>query len=274
MNFTKPQLLAKDLGFAESPLWHPEGYLLLSDVQKNRILKWQDKKLSVFLEESGWKGALTEQHSDQPGANGLALDAYGNLVFCQHGSYAIAQLKPNREVETIIDHYEGKRLNSPNDLCIAPDGSIYFTDPPYGIKDKKLQPSFAQRLAGVYRWYKNELTLLTDDFNYPNGICFSPDYKYLYIGSADEREQRVRRYQLSNGQLKSGVTFTKINADGIKTDSEGNVYLATQKGIKILSSNGEEKYLIPLPDPATNLCFHKDKIYITTPSKLYECYRF
>lgn len=271
ISFTTPKLIAEGLGFAESPLWHRDEFLIFSDVMNNKIMKLKDGTLEIFLEESGWKGELTQVHSDQPGSNGLAYDQYGNLIFCQHGSYSIARLYGKKTIEMIVDQYKGRRLNSPNDLCIAQDGSIYFTDPPYGIKGKKLQPSIAQPHAGVYRWDGETLDLLTTEFIYPNGICFSPDFKYLYISSNEPSEKKLRRYEVEEGKLHHGITFLKENADGIKTDKEGNLYLSTIKGILIFSDRGERIGSIPTSEMTTNLCIHERKLYITAPSKVYEC---
>jgi gluconolactonase len=263
--------IAEGIGFGESPVWHPDGFIIFSDVSGNKIMKLKDQKLEIFLNESGWKGPFRTDHSDQPGANGLTFDDSGNMVFCQHGNHAISKMYPDGTIELIIDSYKGRRLNSPNDLCIGPDGSIYFTDPPYGIKGKALKPEIAQPLAGVYRWHKDSLELLSSEFNYPNGICFSPDYKYLYIGSNEPTEKRIRRYEINGNKLHNGITFLEENADGIKTDSEGNLYLATSKGVLVVSEDAEKIDFIDLPEPATNLCIHKQELYITTASGLYKC---
>ncbi len=264
-------LLAEGLGFGEGPLWHKEGFLIFSDVRYNRIMKLKDGQLHVFLDESGWKGTPTEEQSDQPGANGLAYDLEGKIVCCQHGSHAIGRIESDGSIETVVDSYQGKRLNSPNDLCVGPDGSIYFTDPPYGLKEQRLHPEIAQSFAGVYRWFNGMLELLTTEFEYPNGICFSPDYRYLYIGSNHPAEKRIRRYELAEGKLLNGSTFVEENADGIKTDREGNLYLATMTGVKIFSATGEQISFIPIPEMTTNLCLHGKHLYITTERNVYEC---
>lgn len=261
--------IASGLGFAEAPLWHPDGFLLFSDVTKNRIMKWQDGVLETFLENSGIQTNPTSFHSEHIGANGLAMDSEGNLLFCQHGNHAIARLLPNGTIETLVDSYQEKPLNSPNDLCVGPEGSIYFSDPPYGLKGQKLLPDFAQPSAGVYRWYKGHLQLLVDELQYPNGLCLSPDYKYIYISTNNETEIGIRRYEVINGELKNGQLFVDENADGIKTDQNGNLFLATIQGIKVVSPQGEIVRKIETPHMATNLCFHKHSLYITTPNEVY-----
>lgn len=271
MHITKPKLVAGGIGFGEGPLWHKDGFLLFSDVKKNRIMKLKDGMIEVFLNESGWQGLASEDNSDQPGSNALAYDLEGNIVFCQHGNHAIAKLEENGRIRTLVNSYRGTRLNSPNDLCVGPDGSIYFSDPPYGLRGKSLRPDIAQPQAGVYRWFNNELELLTDEFRYPNGVCFSPDRRYLYIGSNDPEEKRIRRYELIDGQLHNGQTFLEENADGIKTDENGNLYMATMKGMKIFSAEGELLEFIDMGQMVTNLCFHGNELYMTTETKIYRC---
>ncbi len=266
---TGPKILAEGLGFGEGPLWHKDGFLIFSDVKENRIMKLQNGKLETFIEESGWKGMPTKNHSDQIGSNGIAYDLEGNIIFCQHGNHSIARLRGDGSIEIIVDNFYGRRLNSPNDLCVGSDGSIYFSDPPYGLKGKKLQPTIAQPMAGVYRWFNNTLELLSSEFDYPNGVCFSPDDKYLYIGSNYPEEKRIRRYEVNHGKISKGITFAVENADGIKTDKEGNVYLATMQGILILSKIGERIGFISIPEMTTNICIHEKYIYITTATKLY-----
>lgn len=262
--------IASDLVFAEGPLWHREGFLIFSDIGQNKILKVQNGRVETFLDNSGWRSGLLENRAERKGSNAIAYDLEGNIIFCQHGDHAIVRLLPDGSLETIADTYNHKRLNSPNDLCVGKDGSIYFSDPPYGLKNEILNPVDAQPHAGVYRWYNGVLELLTTEYNYPNGVCFSPDYKYLFIGSNDPSEKRIRRYEVINGVLYNGITYVEENADGIKMDSENNLYLATMEGILILSECREKLALIKTPEMATNLCFHDEYIYITTVSKVYE----
>ncbi len=269
ISVAEPKVIAGGLGFGEGPLWHKDGFLIFSDVKKNRIMKLDNGKLETFLEESGCTGAPSEMQSDQRGANGIAYDHNGNLIFCQHGNHSIARLRGDGTVEIMVDSYNGKRLNSPNDLCVGPDGSIYFSDPPYGIKDKKIQPDHAQPVAGVYRWFEGALELLTSEFDYPNGVCFSPDYKYLYIGSNAPDEKRIVRYDVRKGILFNRILFAEENADGIKTDHEGNLYLATMEGIVILSPAGQRIAFIEMPEMATNICLYDGQMYVTAEKKVY-----
>ena len=267
------KIIATDLGFAEGPLWHKDGYLIFSDVANNRIMKVEDGKVEVFLDKSGLNGDITCDHfPEQIGSNGITQDKDGNLVFCQSGNHAIAKLSPDGHLETLVDDYQGTRLNSPNDLCIGPDGSIYFTDPPYGLKDQELQPDVALPFAGLYQLKHGQLHLLVKELDYPNGVCFSPDYKYLYLGTNKDSERGIRKFEVRNGELLNPEIFVDENADGMKTDSKGNLFLATMQGIKVVSPEGEVIRKIETPDMATNLCMNENFLYITTPNKVYEYY--
>ena len=166
-----PVQLATGLGFAEGLLWHKGGYLLFSDLIKNKIFKYTKQQgVELFLDHSGLTGEITTHHSHHIGSNAIAYDYEGNLIFCQHGDHAIAKLKKDGSIEIIVNEFEGVRLNSPKDVAVAPDGSIYFTDPPYGLFGQTLQPEFAQPVAGVYRWFKGMIELLSTAFSFPDGI--------------------------------------------------------------------------------------------------------
>ncbi|MDF2454721.1 MAG: hypothetical protein K0R51_714 [Cytophagaceae bacterium] len=265
-----PVMLASDFGFMEGLLWHKGGYLLFSDLVKNKIFKYSKTQgVEVFLEQSGWEGKPGPLHSQHFGSNGIAYDAENNLVFCRHGHHSIARITKDGLVETIVDSYKGRRLNSPNDLVVAADGSIYFTDPPYGLVNQKLKPDIAQPIAGVYRWFEGELTLVCSDFQYPNGICFSSDAQYIYVGSAHDEEKMIRRYELKNGQFTKGEVFIPENADGIKTDKRGNIFLAAQAGVRIFSSEGVKLGMIKMPAAVNNICIEGNTLYIGTPHRLY-----
>ncbi|MDB5273302.1 MAG: hypothetical protein JWO58_1669 [Chitinophagaceae bacterium] len=266
-----PVQLATGLGFAEGLLWHKGGYLLFSDLIKNKIFKYTKQQgLEVFLDHSGLTGEITVDHSHHIGSNAIAYDQEGNLVFCQQGNHAIARLKKDGSIETVVNEFEGIRLNSPNDLVSGPDGSIYFTDPPYGLRGQEIRPDIAQPVAGVYRWFNGMLELMAIDFYFPNGICFSPDYHYLYVGSTKEEERMIRRYEVENGKLKNGSVFIQENANGIRTDKRGNLFLATAAGVRIYSPEGIKLGMIKIPSTVTSVCVEGNTLYIATPHKLYK----
>ena len=265
-----PVVIASDFGFIEGLLWHKGGYLIFSDLVRNKIYKYSKLHgIEIFLEQSGLDGLPTSAHSNHVGSNGIAYDQQGNFVFCQHGNHAIARLTKEGTVEKIVDSFQGKRLNSPNDIAVAPDGSIYFTDPPYGMALQTLDPHVAQPIAGIYRFFKGSLTLVSSDFIYPNGICFSPDARYVYVSSSSTDEKMIKRYEMMNGKFENGKIFIHENADGIKTDKRGNIFLATETGVRIFSSEGIKLGMIKIPATVNNLCVEGNTIYIGTPHKLF-----
>jgi len=272
----KPTLkrLATGFQFAEGPLWHPKGYLLFSDVKANRIFQlFLSGVIHVLCERSGSQYVCGKYLSEMIGSNGLALDIDGNVVFCQHANHAIAKMNNCKDVFKLCTSYNGKPFNSPNDLAVRSDGAIFFTDPPYGLKKEVLNPGIFQPHSGVYKFHNNEVCLLSADFNYPNGICFSHDERYFFVGSNHPEEKRIIKFMLSSkGAVMSKQIFAHINADGIKTDIFDNLYAATEKGILLISPEGKQLALIPLPEPATNVAFggpDQNLLFITTYHSIY-----
>ncbi len=177
--------IADGFVWAEGPVWNRSGkYLLFSDVPNNRIVKWKaGEGISIFLIPSGYSGKEPFT-GREPGSNGLTYDKEGRLVFCQHGDRRISRLEKDGTRRTLVDNYEGKRLNSPNDLIYKSNGDLYFTDPPYGLPKTFDDPAKELSFQGVYRLSRDgKLTLLTKDLKAPNGIAFSPDEKKLYVAT-------------------------------------------------------------------------------------------
>ena len=269
------ETLASGFQFTEGPVWHPEQHLLFSDIPANKI--WQlspDNETLVYLDKSGCNHDDTTYLSEQIGSNGLAFDREGCLLICQHGNHALARLDKTGTLSFLANEFEGRPLNSPNDLVLHSDGTIYFTDPPYGLKDQILHPSKFQSFAGVYHYRRGELLLLSDDFRYPNGICFSPDENYLYVSSNHPDEPYIWRYRLSSsGEIKDQTILIEQNADGITTDKEGNLWLCTDQGIMIVSPLGKKMGLIPLPESPANLTWagmSSNELFITARSSVYK----
>jgi gluconolactonase len=266
--------IATGFQFTEGPVWHPTGFLLFSDTPANVI--WQlypDGRVKYYMDNSGLIGNDTSLLSDMVGSNGLALDAYNNLVICQHGNHALAMLDRNGVISVLTSSFEGRPYNSPNDLVIRSDRSIYFTDPPYGLKEQVLRPEAFQPHAGVYCYKNGTVNLISDRLKYPNGTCFSPDESFLYISSNHPDEAQLWRYHISvTGEIKEQTIIAEQNADGIKTDHRGNLYLSTDDGILILSSQGQKLALISLPESPTNITWIKPEhthLYITARSSIY-----
>ena len=273
-NNTLLKRISNGYQYAEGPLWHPKGYLLFSDVKANRIFQLcLSGVIHVLLQHSGSEYVCSKYMSEMIGSNGLALLENGDLAFCQHANHSIAKLDKTKNVIQLCTSYNGKPFNSPNDLAIKSNGGIYFTDPPYGLKREVLNPDIFQPYGGVYRFQDNAVSLLSTDLKYPKGICFSADEHFLFVSSNHPEEKVLNRYTLSpKGTILNKQVFAHINADGIKADHFDNIYAATDKGIVILSPEGNELALIALPEPATNLTFggsDGNLLFITTHHSIY-----
>lgn len=260
---TQVEKVAVGFEFTEGPLWHPEGFLLFSDIPANTIYKWTpNEKPKIFRRPSG-------------NANGNILDRQGRLISGEHGNRRVSRTEKDGTVVTLASHYQGKRLNSPNDLVVKSDGSIYFTDPPYGISSEQEELGF----YGVYRLAPDgTLSLLVKDFVRPNGIAFSPDEKKLYVNDSQEGHICVfdvnRDGTLANGRLfaeqkdpsKEGVP------DGMKVDLQGNVYSTGPGGVWVFSPSGNLLGRIEVPETTANLAWgDRDykTLYITARTSLY-----
>jgi gluconolactonase len=266
--------VATGFGFSEGPVWHPDNYLLFSDIPGNRI--WQlspsgEKK--VYLENSGFTGKDTSALSDQVGSNGLAIDKEQNLLICQHGNHALSILHKQNGQSVLTGKFEGKPFNSPNDLVVKSDGTIFFSDPPYGLRDRLLNPGLFQSHAGVYLYKNGITTLLTEDFRYPNGLCFSPDERYLYVSSNHPDEPYLWRYELSSGnEVLHQTVLIQQNADGIKSDEQGNIYMCTDEGILVVSPEGKKLALIHIPETPANIAWAGSEfreLFCTARSSIY-----
>ncbi|HUQ97083.1 MAG TPA: SMP-30/gluconolactonase/LRE family protein [Chitinophagaceae bacterium] len=257
LSFLNPDFEIKTLDttcrFSEGPVWNSDGFYLFSDIPANVIYKIADgKKKEVYLAESGWTPGNTRVLAEQIGSNGLAYDSAGNLFICQHGNGAVARydgtfLKPH------VAAFNGKPFNSPNDLVLHPDGSLFFSDPPYGLKDQKLDVEKYQPVAGFYCYRDGVLKMFTDRYKYPNGLCLSPDNKSLYTVSNKPSEAAVLEWDVATLELKREVAAE--NGDGIKCDRAGNLYLCNKDGLLILNSAGKRLALIALPTVPANCCW-------------------
>ena len=272
--------LADGFLFTEGPVWVQEGYLLFSDPNANTIYRWSDADgLSVFRTKSGYTGVDIAEYG-QPGSNGLALDRDGRLTIDEHGNRRVTRLEKNGSLTVLADHVDGKRLNSPNDLVYKSDGSLYFTDPPFGLPKAFADSRKETPYSGVYRWSEGRVQLLATDVTGPNGLAFSPDEKYFYLGNWDEKSKTVWRYEVkSDGTLANGrVFFDMTNApgedaiDGLKVDQQGNVYVSGPGGVWILSPTGAHLGTIAGPEHPHNLAWGDadgKTLYLTAQTGLY-----
>jgi gluconolactonase len=288
----KIEKLADDFGFLEGPVWvhsGKSGYLLFSDIPANAIKKWTpDGKVSVFLEKSGFTGTdltgvgfqLNNGHAVVTllGSNGVTLDKQGRVVFCQHGDRAVVRLEKNGKRTVLASQYEGKRLNSPNDLVYKSDGALYFTDPPYGLAKLFDDPKKELSFQGVYLLKGGKLQLLYKDFKAPNGIAFSPDEKYLYID--DSASKTYWRFEvqpddtIANGKLFFDMSSSKGAGvpDGMKLDKQGDIFGVGPGGVWVLSPEGKHLGTIsPTEDPANLAWGDADgkTLYMTARTGLY-----
>jgi gluconolactonase len=275
----KAERLAEGFLFTEGPVWVPEGYLLFSDPNANTIYRWSaNDGLSVFRTKSGYSGSDIGEYG-QPGSNGLALDRDGRLTINEHGNHRVSRLEKTGALTVLADRFEGRRLNSPNDLVYKSDGSLYFTDPPFGLpkfaNDSRKELTF----SGVFRLAGEKLQLVSKDLSGPNGLAFSPDEKYLYVGNWDEKKKVVMRYDVNtDGSLSNGKVFFDMTSapgedalDGVKVDQRGNVYVSGPGGLWILSPAGKHLGTIVTPEHPHNFAWGDDgrSLYVTARSTLY-----
>lgn len=254
--------------WSEGPVWDKKGgALFFNDPKANTMYRWMPGAgVTTFLQPSGYAGA-PDATLREPGANGLAIDASGNLVLCDSGTRAIARVDPATKKRTILaDRFEGKRFNSPNDLCIASSGAIYFTDPPYGLTDMENSTARELNICGVYRLTPDgAVTLVDRTLTKPNGIALSPDEGMLYVSNSDPANPVLKAYQLGPDGLPQ-VSFVMFdmkplispeaqgNPDGLKVDQDGNIFVSGPGGILILSKDSQLLGLINITGRKTSNC--------------------
>ena len=272
----KIELLAEGFDWAEGPVWVDRlNGVLFSDVPNNKVYMWNEKKgLSIFLEPSGMTNYSPTNKTD--GSNGLALDKNGNLILCQHGDRTVARLKKwnfkKPSFDIIVEKYEGKRLNSPNDLVFDKSGSIYFTDPPYGLKIQDDDPLKELNFNGIYRWSESKgIELLSKSMKRPNGIILSEDEKTVYVGNSDKDNNVIIAFDNNkNGLVNERVFFdgNKLSKnrvglfDGLKLHSSGIIFTTGPGGVLLLDSKGKHLGTI-MPGKATaNCAFDSDESYL------------
>jgi len=272
--------LAEGFQFTEGPVWSSEGYLLFSDPNANRIYKYvPDGELSVFAENSGYSGADVAEYG-QPGSNGLAFDRQGRLAINQHGNHRVVRREADGSTTVLADSFEGKRLNSPNDLVYRSDGALYFTDPPFGLPKFFADPRKELPFSGIYRLADGKLQLLSRDLTGPNGLAFSPDEKFLYVDNWDVEKKVVMRYPVqADGRLGAGEVFFDMKdapeseaLDGLKVDSRGNLYVSGPGGVWILSPGGVHLGTIRAPQLPANFAWGDSDgktLYMTARTGLY-----
>jgi gluconolactonase len=262
--------------WAEGPAWNGVGrYLVWSDIPNNVQMRWieEDGRVTTFRNPSGY-------------SNGNTFDFEGRQLSCEHGGRRVARYEPNGAVTTIADKFEGKHLNSPNDIVVHPDGGIWFTDPAYGINgnyegfkaDKELK-------EGVYRVdpKSGQIAKITDEMTGPNGICFSPDYKKVYVADTGAGRE-IRVWDIDGTSARNGKRFVQLDvpgsgapaaADGIRCDADGNIWAGARPGVQVIAPTGERIGMIRLPENCANICFggtKRNRLFMAASQSLYVVY--
>jgi gluconolactonase len=287
--------VATGFTWVEGPIWIPAGYLLFAEITSNSIRKLMpDGKVSIFMQPSGYKGSVP-YGGKEPGSNGMTLDRSGRLTVAGHAHrdvWRLETLDPKGQVTVLADSFEGKKLNSPNDLVYKSDGSLYFTDPPYGLPTQSdTDPIKELQMSGVYRIPKasaqqpgtaparDQLQLLVKDLPRPNGIAFSPDEKYLYVNNSQPKKIWMRYRVKKDGTLTDAKLFYDATSDnrpgspdGMKVDRQGNIYSTGPGGVWIFSPEGKALGTILVPEPTSNVNWagtDRKTLYITASSSIY-----
>jgi gluconolactonase len=276
------EVLASGFEWAEGPVWIKDGsYLLFSDIPRNSIMKWKEGMgVSLFMKPSGYTGVA--DYGREPGSNGLTLDPQGRLVACEHGDRRVSRLEWNGGKQTLVDRYQGKRLNSPNDLVFKSNGDLYFTDPPYGLPKGFEDSRREQDFCGVYRVDPDgKATLLTRELTRPNGLAFSPDENMLYVAQSDPKRAIWMAYQVqADGTLGSAKVFYDVTSlvgklpglpDGMKIDRNGNLFATGPGGVHIFAPDGSHLGRIETGQPTANCAWGDDGSTLYLAANKYLC---
>jgi len=269
------ELIYDKCRWTEGPVWFNDGgYLVWSDIPNNRLLRWvPDLGVSVFRTPSNF-------------INGNTRDPQGRLVSCSHGARAVLRTEADGSVTTIAESYRGKRLNSPNDVVVKSDGTIWFTDPNYGIMSdyEGYKADMEQDGCYVYRFdpATGALDVVIDDFEKPNGLAFSPDEKTLYVVESGRSHNpdcpaHIRRFDVSEDNKVSNarVYVDVLNADGLRLDTEGNVWTSAANGVNCYNAQGALLGRIKLPNAVSNLTFggpRRNRLFITSTNAVYSVF--
>ncbi len=276
------EVVASGFLWSEGPVWIKEGgYLLFSDIPRNSVMKWKEGEgVSLWMKPSGYTGVA--DYGGEPGSNGLLLDPQGRLVLCEHGDRRISLLYPDGGKRTLVDSYQGKRLNSPNDAVYHRNGDLYFTDPPYGLPKRWDDPRRELDFCGVYRLSKDgKVTLLTKELTRPNGIAFSPDYKTLYVAQSDPKAALWKAFPVKeDGTLGPGRVFYDVTEfagklpglpDGMKVDREGNLFATGPGGVYVFTPEGELLGRISTGEATANCAWGDDGSTLYMTADMYLC---
>lgn len=268
--------LAVGLTWSEGPVWdRSNNSLLFSDIPRNSIFRWSEPEgLRLYMYPSGYTGVA--YYGAEPGSNGLVFDAQGRLTACEHGDRRISRLEHNGGKKTLVDSFEGKRLNSPNDLVFHSNGDLYFTDPAYGFPLRYEDPTRELPFCGVYRLRTSgEVDLLTDELINPNGLVFTPDEKTLYVSQSNPERAIWMAYPVrDDGSLDKGEVFLDVTEqgkelpglpDGMTLDERGNIFATGPGGVYVMTPDAKILGRIDTGQRTANVCWGDDgsTLYIT-----------
>ncbi len=278
------EILAEGFVWSEGPVWVAEHEMLLfSDIPPNTVYSWNEENgIRQFLKPSGYTGG--DDREGEPGSNGLHLDDQGRLILCQHGDRRLARYTgtfedPQPSYETLADKYDGKRFNSPNDAAVHSSGSIYFTDPPYGLEGRMNDPKKEIPFQGVYRLDADgSVHLMVDSITRPNGIAFSPDESKVYIASSDPEKAIWMEYEMQDDTFANGRLFYDVTSwvgkekglpDGLKVDDAGNLFATGPGGVWIFAPDSTPLGLIRTGEATANCGFNDDKSVLFITADMY-----
>lgn len=270
--------VADGFGFTEGPLWRPDGVLWFSDVTGNVVRSLTPAgKATVLIPNAG--GETSAPAGSFVGPNGMISDKDGYVLLCQHTNRRIVRVAKDLTVTPYLEKFEGKRFNSPNDLVYRSDGTLYFTDPPYGLVKQDEDPAKELKFNGVFRYANGKLTAEIKDLSRPNGVALSPDGKTLYVANSDEKNRIWMRYDVAaDGSVSNGKVFADVTAekeaglpDGFKVDSLGNVWSSGPGGIWVFSPEGKHLGTLKMPEVPANCNWGDDgkTLYITAVKSVY-----
>ncbi len=270
--------LADGFAFTEGPVWiESESRLLFSDVRANTIYQWTEAEGASTFIDPVFEGDVTGRRSIS--SNGLTLDAEGRLIICEHGNRLISRLEADGTRTTLVDRYEGNRLNSPNDAVYSTDGWLYFTDPPYGLEGLEESPMRELDFNGIYRLSPDgEVELLFADQTRPNGIALSPDESTLYVANSDANDKVWYAYDLGDDGLSNPRVFYDVNdqtapgaADGMTVDLAGHIFATGPGGVWVFAPDGTHLGTIQLDEVVANAAWGDDgrTLYMTASTGLY-----
>lgn len=274
---TAVEKIASGFQFTEGPLWRPDGHLWFSDVSGNVLRSLTATgTVDVLIRNAG--GESNAPPGAFVGPNGMTADKDGSVLLCQHTNRRIVRVGSDLRTTVYLDRFEGKRFNSPNDLVFRADGSLYFTDPPFGLPKQDQDAAKELPFNGVFRYANHRLQVVIRDLPRPNGIAFSPDGNTLYVSNSAEKRYWMVYKVAPDGSVSGGRTLLDVSSDpnpdvpdGMKVDSKGNLYAAGPGGVWVLSPEGKHLGTIRLPETVANCAWGDDgrSLYITASSSVY-----